>query len=53
MVMSIVKVLGSSVAQLVEDPILSLQRLGLLLRHEFDPWPRNFYMLHVWPKKKF
>ena len=26
--------------------------LGLLLWRGFDPWPRNFHMLWVWPKKK-
>ena len=31
---------------------LSLLSLGLLLWHEFDPWPRNFHMPLVWPKKR-
>ena len=31
------------VAQWVEDSVLSLQQLGLLLRHGFDPWPGNFH----------
>ena len=26
--------------QQVKDPALSLQWLGLLLRHRLDPWPR-------------
>ena len=43
---------GSSlVAQGVKDPVLSLQQLGSLLRHRFDPWPRNFHMLRVQPTK--
>ena len=33
-------------AQRVEDLALLLQWL------KFDPWPRHFYMLRVWPKKK-
>ena len=31
-------------AQQVKDPVLSLDRLGLLLWLGFDPWPRNFCM---------
>ena len=31
---------------MVKDSVLSL----LWLR--FDPWPGNFHMLKVWPKKK-
>ena len=38
--------------QWVRDPALSLQWLGRQLWHEFDPWPGNFYMPQVWPKKK-
>ena len=37
---------GSSVAQWVKDPVLSLQLLGLLLLLlwcSFSPWPRNFH----------
>ena len=34
-------------AQWVKDPVLSLQQLG----HGFDPWPGNFHMPLVWPKK--
>ena len=34
---------GSSV---VKDPVLSL------LWHTFEPWPRNFRMLAVWPKNE-
>ena len=37
---------SSLVAQWVKDPALSL----LWLR--FDPWPRNFRMLWMWPKHK-
>ena len=28
----------------VEDPGLSLQQLGWLLWHGFDPWPGNFHI---------
>ena len=35
---------NSLVAQWLKDPALSLQWLGLLLCHGFNPWPRN---LHV------
>ena len=31
---------------------LSLQQLGSLMKHRFDPWPGNFHMLQVWTKKK-
>ena len=33
---------------MVEDPVLSLQQLGLLLWCGFDPWPGNFRMPWVW-----
>ena len=36
----------------VKDPVVSLQWLELLLWRGFDPWPRNFHMLGVRPKKK-
>ena len=36
----------------MKDPALSLQQLRSLLRHRFDPWPGNFHMPRVWPKKK-
>ena len=39
-------------AQWVKDPVLSLLWLRLLLWRRFDPWPRNFDMPQVWPKKK-
>ena len=39
-------------AQWIKDPVLSLQWLGLLLWHRFDPWPRNFCRPWAWPKKK-
>ena len=38
--------------QWVTDPALSLQWLRLLMWCRFDPWPGNFYMLWVWPKKQ-
>ena len=38
-------------AQWVKDLALSLQQLRLLLWHRFDPWPRNFDVPQVWPKK--
>ena len=38
--------------QWVKDPISSLQWLRALLWHGFDPWPRNFCMLLVQPRKK-
>ena len=31
---------------------MSLQQLCSLLWHWFDPWPGNFHMLWLWPKKK-
>ena len=31
--------------QWVQDPALSLQWLGSLLWHKFDPWPRYLHML--------
>ena len=42
----------SLVVQQVKDPVLSLQQLGLLLWLGFSPWPRNFHMPWVMPKKK-
>ena len=36
---------NSLVAQWTEDPVL------LLLGHEFDPWPGNFYMPWLQPKE--
>ena len=41
------------VAQQVKDPVLSLQQLGLqsLLWCGLSPWPRNFHVLQVQPKK--
>ena len=42
----------SLVVQWVKDMTLSLQGLGMLLWREFDPWPRNFHMPWVQPKKK-
>ena len=46
------KVSTSLAVHWVKDPALSLQRLRLLLWHRCDPWPRNFHMLQVEPKKK-
>ena len=42
---------SSPVAQKVKDLALSLQWLGLLLWSGLDPWPGNFHMLQVQPKK--
>ena len=42
----------SLVVQCVKDPALSLLWLRSLLWREFDPWPGNFHMLQIWPKKK-
>ena len=42
---------SSLVAQWVKDPVLSLQRLGSLLRCRFSPWPRNF-TCHKYGQKK-
>ena len=39
-------------AQWVKDPALMQLWLRLHLRLGFDPWPRNFHVLCVWPKKK-
>ena len=38
-------------AKWVKNLALSLQQPGLLLWREFDPWPRNFHIPWVWPKK--
>ena len=35
----------------MKDLVLSLLWLGSLLWLEFDPWPRNFCMLWVPPRK--
>ena len=43
--------MSSLVAQWVKDLVLSLQWLGLLSWHRFDPLTRSFYMLQMWPKK--
>ena len=37
---------GSLMVQRVKDLAFSLLWLRL------SPWPRNFYMLQMWPKKK-
>ena len=34
--------------QQVKDPVLSLQQLGSLLWHGFNPWRRNFCPPWVW-----
>ena len=39
-------------AQWVKDLVFFLQQLGSLLRCRFDPWPENFHMWWVQPKKK-
>ena len=38
--------------QQIKDLEQSLQWLEVLLQHGFDPWPFDFYMLWVQPKKK-
>ena len=38
-------------AQWIKD-LVSLQWLGLQLWHGFNPWPGNFRMLRVQPKKE-
>ena len=43
---------SSTVAQQVEDPLLSLLRLGLLLWQGFDSWPGNSPMPWCGQKKK-
>ena len=40
------------VVQWVKDLALSMLWPRLQLGHDFDPWPRNFCMLSVWPKEK-
>ena len=42
----------SLVDQWINDPVLSVQWLGLLLWHGFDPWCGNFHMPQVKKKKK-
>ena len=39
-------------AQQVKDWVLSLLWLESQLWREFNPWPGNFRVLQVWPKKK-
>ena len=39
-------------SQWVKDLALSLQQLKSLLWHQFNPLPRNFYMLWAQPKKE-
>ena len=38
--------------QQVKDPALSLLWLASLLWRGFSPWPGNFHMLWVQPKRK-
>ena len=38
--------------QQVKDLAMSLQRLGSLPWRGLDPWPGNFHMPCIWPKKK-
>ena len=38
--------------QKIRDPVFSLQGLGSLLWHGFDPWIRNFHMTGMQPKKR-
>ena len=41
----------SLATQQVKNLALSLQQLGSLLWHGFDPWPGKFFMLQAQPKK--
>ena len=41
-----------AVTQWIKGLVLSLHQLRLLLWHKLDPWPRNFHMLWVQPKKR-
>ena len=43
---------GSSLVQQVKDLSLSLLWFRSLLWHGFSPWPGNFHMPWVWPKKE-
>ena len=46
---------GSSIpdpAQWVKDPALLQLWYRSQLRLRLDPWPRNFYIPQIWPKKK-
>ena len=45
------KIGSSLMVQQVKDPTLSLLWLGSLLWLRFDPWPGNFCMPQVQPKK--
>ena len=42
---------SSLVTQWMKDPVLSMLWLQSLLWRRFDPWPRNFHMMQVRPKK--
>ena len=42
---------SSLVARWVKDLVLSLLWLWSLLWHGFNPWPGNFHMLQVQPRK--
>ena len=45
--------IGNSLAvEQGKDLALSLQQLGWLLWHRFNPWPGNFHMPQAGPKKK-
>ena len=51
--MNKIKIIKSSlVAQQINDPVLALQWLKSLHWHGFHPWPMNFHMPWVSPKKK-
>ena len=43
---------SSPVEQYILDPGLSLQQLGLLPWHRFNPWPRNFHIPQTLAKNK-
>ena len=42
---------SSLVAQWVKDPLVSLLRFWSLPWHGFNPWPGNFHMPWMWPKR--
>lgn len=43
---------SSLAAQSVKNSVLSPQQFGSLLWHRCNPWPENFPMPQMWPKKQ-